>query len=232
MHTAEDVIRIVEPLLLPERLERMRAVVQRRMKSIAVVTEALYDAGNRAAIYRSAEAHGFLHVHVIRPEAATKPRARAVSKGAEKWLHLQRHASAELGVSALRACGYQVLVADLRDAVPLSRVDLSAPTALVFGNERDGISPNMRALADGAFTIPMVGFVESLNVSVAAAITLAYARDRREEALGGASSDLTPDEAQLLYAAYLMRAAPSALRELHRWYGQELPWLAQLQPRP
>lgn len=200
--------------LTPERFARVVDVVRRRMCGITVVLENTYDPGNRNAVYRSAEGHGLTEVHLVRPELAQKRTARSVSRGAEKWLDVHAHAGTQEAVAVLKARGFRVAVADLRAAVPLQSLSFAEPTAIVFGNEKDGISEEMRSLADQAFVIPMLGFAGSYNVSVAAAMTLSWARLSRERALGR-ETDLTPAEADDLLFDYLMRAAkPDDLVEL------------------
>ena len=196
--------------LVPKRLARLRAVIGRRMKGLTVVMESLYDPGNRSAIYRSAEAHGLLHCHLIDPDAATKPHARAVSRGAEKWLWIEKHANTTEGVKKLQSFGYQVLAADMNGTQPLDSIDFSTPIALVFGNERLGISDTLREQANGTFSIPMAGFVESFNVSVAASIALHVARKKREQLLGRIS-DLSVKEQEYLLADYIQQSVGRTL---------------------
>ena len=191
--------------LTPERVRRLREVVDVRMKGLCVVLECIYDAGNRSAVYRTAEGHGLVDVHVVRPDYATKPHARQVSKGAEKWLHRHEWDGATPCVHALRASGFQILAADLESARPLQAIDFSRPTALVFGNEKYGITQEMRDACDGGFLIPMRGFAQSFNISVAAAISVAHARVARERAIG-ARTDLDADESLQLLAEFVSKS--------------------------
>ncbi len=190
--------------LTAARQARIREVVDRRMRGVAVVLDSLYDPGNQAAVYRSVEAFGFLDCHVVNPAFAKKSNPRAVSRGAEKWLNMHIWQQAEEAIASLRASGHAIWVADVRNAVPLSQVRFDRKVALVFGAEHAGLSPAFRAAADGAFTVPTVGFVESLNISAAATATLAEARIARERALG-ARTDLTFEEREALYLDYLGR---------------------------
>lgn len=193
-----------EPSLTEARRARIREVADRRMRGVTVVLDSLYDPGNQAAVYRSVEAFGFLDCHVVNPAVAKKSNPRAVSRGAEKWLNLHIWEQPEEAIAALRASGHAIWVADVRNAVPLSQVRFDRKVALVFGAEHAGLSPAFRAAADGAFTVPTVGFVESLNISAAATATLAEARLARERALG-AKTDLTFEEREALYLDYLGR---------------------------
>jgi tRNA (guanosine-2'-O-)-methyltransferase len=190
--------------LTAARQARIREVVDRRMRGVAVVLDSLYDPGNQAAVYRSVEAFGFLDCHVVNPAFAKKSNPRAVSRGAEKWLNMHIWQQAEEAIASLRASGHAIWVADVRNAVPLSQVRFDRKIALVFGAEHAGLSPAFRAAADGAFTVPTVGFVESLNISAAATATLAIARAQRERAIG-ARTDLTATERDDLYRDYCAR---------------------------
>lgn len=204
----------------PERIERLRRVVGRRMKGLTVVLEDLYDAGNRSAVYRSAEAFGVRDVHVIRPETATKPHARAVSRGAEKWIDIQEWEDTERCVAALQRDGFAVFAADLRAARPLQTIDFGRPVALVFGSEQRGITDAMRRAVDGTFVIPMAGFTSSFNVSVAASIALQHARVERERALG-AETDLDAHERARMLHDFAERSSRWLRRTQKRGVGKE-----------
>lgn len=185
------------------------------MHGICVGLEGLYDPGNRSSIYRSAEGLGLYCIDVIYPEAARKSQARQVSRGAEKWIEVRTHKTTALGIASLRERGYQIAAADLEHAQPLEAVDFARPTALVFGNERDGISDELRQAADCRFRLPMQGFAESFNVSVAAAMSMSIARTLRERAIG-AATDLDEDQRRSLRARYLRLATGSAELILER----------------
>lgn len=209
MSNAQAVIDVLEDCISESRLARMRDIVRSRMKGLTVVLEDLYDSGNRSAVYRTAEGHGIRDVHVIRPERARKPHARDVSRGSEKWLEIKEYESTTECMQQLRDGGFQVIAADLDSARPISTYTFQRPTALVFGNERDGITDEMRSLADGSFLIPMRGFIQSYNISVAAAIAVAHAREGRERALG-CRTDLGFVESQELLASYMRRSFRTA----------------------
>ncbi|TVR01514.1 MAG: TrmH family RNA methyltransferase [Deltaproteobacteria bacterium] len=203
--SVEEVIALLEPHLRPERCARLAGVAAQRMESLTVVLEGLYDPGNRSAVYRTAESFGVLDLHVVNPAAAKKPHARAVSRGAEKWTRIHEWAWPEDAVRSLRARGFLVAASDLQAEVALHEVSFEQPVALVFGNEHDGITEEMRELADVRFVVPMRGFTESLNISTAAAVCIAHARAARERALG-ALTDLDMQQVRRLHAAYLRRA--------------------------
>jgi tRNA (guanosine-2'-O-)-methyltransferase len=168
---AEAIVRILAPLVTDARLARIDSVIARRTRSLIPVLEGLSDPHNGAAILRSADAFGCHEVHVV---AGRLPFAisHRVSKGTHRWLELVESASATECATRLRARGYQIFVASMEGTMTPEDLGAVPKAAVVLGNEHAGPSEEMRALADGTYRIPMVGFVESLNVSVASAITL------------------------------------------------------------
>jgi tRNA (guanosine-2'-O-)-methyltransferase len=166
-----DVVLALAPLVTEARLARIDAVIAKRTRSLVPVLEDLADPHNGAAVLRSADAFGCHEVHVIekgRPFAIS----HRVSRGTHRWLELVHHASTEVCLDALHARGYQVFVAAMDGTLTPEDLARVPRAAVVFGNEHRGVSDAVRAAAAGTYAIPMVGFVESLNVSVASAITL------------------------------------------------------------
>jgi tRNA (guanosine-2'-O-)-methyltransferase len=155
-----------------------------------------------AAVLRSADAFGVQEVHVLAaPEAFLA--SKRIAQGTERWIDVVEHESPSACVRALRQRGHKVYVAAMDGTVTPDELAREDRVAIVFGNEHAGVSDAMRALADGTYTIPMRGFVQSLNVSVAAAITL-YGATR------GRTGDLSPAERELLHARYLLASVPRA----------------------
>lgn len=167
------------------RQERVRGVLERRQPDLTVVLENVHDPHNVSAVLRSCDAVGVLRVHLIytfeQPPGGVF--ARTTSASAAKWVETERHASVADCYTALRATGYAILATALAESsIDLYAADLTRPTALVFGNEMRGVSPEAAALADTLVAIPMMGMVESLNVSVACAVTLYEALRQRRAA--------------------------------------------------
>jgi tRNA (guanosine-2'-O-)-methyltransferase len=153
---------------------------------------------------RSAEALGYQSVHVIESADRFKRSART-AQGADKWLDVVRWPSPAPCVAHLHEAGYQIVVTDLEASRTLGEVDFTQKTAVVFGNEAAGISPEMASLADARCVIPMAGFVESFNISVAAAVVLYHAFRYRVDRLG-AHGDLDEQELNLLRARWYMKS--------------------------
>jgi tRNA (guanosine-2'-O-)-methyltransferase len=159
----------------------MRGVLERRHDDLVVVIENIHDAHNASAILRSCDAFGVGRIALVYTDQEYPEISGGVAAKVQKWLRFDRYDTAEACVTALHSEGIRVLATDLTDqSADYLSVDFHGPTAIVLGNEHSGCSPEMVALADGALIVPMVGFVQSLNVSVAAAVILAeIARQRR-----------------------------------------------------
>lgn len=171
----------------------MRDVLGQRIGWVRVALEAVYHRHNVSAALRTCDAMGLHHVHLVERQFQA---ARGAARGGERWLDLTLHPSPEHAIAALRSRGCAIYVADLADdhvtpeAIPLDR-----PVCLWFGSEVNGVGEVARAAADGVVTIPMRGFSQSLNVSVAAAMLIRTVAERARAEVG-AQALLDPDEAQ------------------------------------
>lgn len=205
--SAAEVIARLAPKIRRNRRERIAEVIGSRTASVTVVLEDLYDRGNISAVLRTAEALGYLSVHVIRKSRKFREADR-VTRGADKWLCIREHKSTVDTLADIREQGYRIVATHFDDAQPIEQVDFSVPTAVIFGNENAGVSDDALACADSRIVVPMSGFTQSFNISVAAALTLYHiARDRRQRGLAG---DLTDDERRILTAEYYLRSVRRA----------------------
>lgn len=198
----EEVVRRLEPIVGERRRERLREVIGARLASVSVVFEAPHDPHNGAAVVRSCEAFGVQTLHVVERKEAFLA-AASVARGAQKWIDVVAHPTAAEAVAAVRAAGLE-LVATHPDG-ELAPADLAAVPrlALVLGNEREGIGAELAQACARRVRVPMRGFVESLNVSVTAAILL-------HAATSGRSGDLPAAERRRLYARGLYFSVPHA----------------------
>jgi tRNA (guanosine-2'-O-)-methyltransferase len=213
----ETVVQTLGPYLTEERRARIEAALDGRSHHLATVVEGLINTGNVSAVMRTAEGLGVQPLHAVQgPSEARFKRSSRTAQGGDKWLDVHVWEGAADCAAFLRARGYQIAVTHLDDdAVPISHVDFTRPTALVFGNERDGASEAMLAEADVRVILPLTGFVQSYNISVAAAIGLYHAWNQRTERLG-AHGDLSRADRDALRASFYARAAPHAERILLR----------------
>lgn len=211
---AEIVERLAE-FLTPDRQGRIESVLGDRTYRVATVVEGLVNVGNVSAVMRSAEALGFQPFHVITGDESFKDSKRT-SQGAEKWLDVYQWDTPADCVAHLRDDGYRVIVTHLDEtSVPIGDVDFTRKTALVFGNEREGVSREMLALSDDRCIIPMSGFVQSFNISVAAAVALYHARQDRVSRQG-THGDLSEDRLVEIRAIYYLRSVRHAWKILEQ----------------
>lgn len=210
---AEMVIDALSPVVTPERLRRIERVVDARTDDLAIVLDRIADPHNSSAVLRSAEAFGVQNVHAIVGEHGFRA-SRGVAKGTERWLDVARYASAAACARRLKEGGYQIYVAAMGGRVSLDDLGRVPRLAVVFGNEHRGVSQEMREVADGAFSIPMRGFVESLNVSVAAAIAMQTLSESGRSALD-------PARKRELLARFLMNSVRNADRVIEQSLGNE-----------
>ena len=214
------VLETLLPLLSAERLERFDNVLSHRTRHITVVLENVFQSRNASAVMRSCDGFGIQDVHLIEninPWMAN----RSVSKGTPTWLTLHRYRAAHDPIDAcvqrLRQRGYQIAVTTPHvnghfvEDLPIDR-----PIALVMGTEWKGVSERMREVADHHVMIPMRGFAESLNISVAAAVALHELTRRMQQELARAVWTLSETERLSLreeWAVKSVRKGEAILRQ-------------------
>lgn len=198
--SAAGVVQALEPLSLPRRVERIKAVLALRLKSVTVVMDAPHDPHNGAAILRSCEAFGVQSLHVVeRIEPFLV--AQRVSQGTERWVDVIRHPNAADAATAIRSQGFSLAVAHPMGELLPADLSQIPRVALIMGNEHDGVCEELARAADHTVRVPMRGFVESLNVSVTTALLLeAAVRDR--------AGDLSSAEQEFLLARALFGTVP------------------------
>ena len=160
--------------LLSTRQQKMRQILERRQPNLTVVLEDVHDPHNHSAVMRSCDAVGSMEVYVVNTLAPpiTKLGKRS-SAGAKKWVDLHTFEDIDACMAAVKAKYDKVFATHLsQDAVSLYDLELTGSVALLFGNERLGLSPQILQYADSNFIIPMQGMVQSLNISVACAVSL------------------------------------------------------------
>lgn len=170
--TDPELISFLEDHLTPKRKALFEKVVNQRTNHFTVATEDVYQLHNTSAVMRSCDVFGIQNIHVIE-ERNLKRIDREIAMGAQKWVSLNRYHSVEECVGQLRSKGYQIVATSPHgEAVELADFPVSTPSAIFFGTEKHGLSQELLTAADVKLKIPMVGFTESLNISVSAAIIL------------------------------------------------------------
>ena len=170
--------------MTPERQNRLLYVLNKRQGDITVVLENVFDPHNISAVMRTCDAVGVQEIYVLNSKIPPHKKWGAKSSSsAAKWLTIHQYDNTDDCISSLRKRYSTILTTHLSsDAVSLHSIDFTKSIALVFGNEHSGVSNEIRALADGNFIIPQVGIIQSLNISVACAVTLYEAYRQKNNA--------------------------------------------------
>lgn len=164
----------------PERFQRITSVLKSRQPDLTLCLEEVHKPNNVSAVIRTADAAGLHKIHAVWPDEKMRTLSHT-SAGARNWVEVETHDSAAEAFAALKAQGMQILVTNLSDsAVDFREIDYTKPTAIVLGGEKHGISKQALTMADQDIIIPMVGMVQSLNVSVASALILYEAQRQRQ----------------------------------------------------
>ena len=162
------------------RIERMAAVLAKRLPDLTVVLENIHDPHNVSAILRTCDAVGVVRVELLYTCESFPKIGRKSSSSASKWVERRKHTSVEECYAVLRSEGYRIIATRLdANAQTLYESTLTGKVALVLGNEHRGVSEAAASQADSRLYIPMRGMIESLNVSVAAAVLLYEALRQR-----------------------------------------------------
>lgn len=201
-YSAEEVITALEPLVIPTRRERLQAVLARRIGSVALLLDGIRDPYNGVALLRTCEALGVQDVHLVEHGDPFLV-SRRVTQGAHHWLDIHHHPEPGEALLAIRRSNHALVLA--HPAGELDPGDLAAleRVCIVLGNEHDGVCDAIASACSRSVRVPMVGFAESLNVSVTGGILLA-------QATRGRLGDLSSEVRRLLYAKALFRTVSRA----------------------
>jgi tRNA (guanosine-2'-O-)-methyltransferase len=165
-----------------ERIQKVKRVLSRRQPDLRIVLEEVTNTHNASAVVRTCDAAGILYLDIISSSGEPFPVNEAVSTRAEKWLHFNYYHSTTECLEKLKQKGFTIAATFLGNkALPYTMVDYAQPLAVVFGNESEGISEEAQNLADYLIKIPMIGMVQSLNLSVSVGIILYEAVKQRTE---------------------------------------------------
>lgn len=163
-----------------ERLAKIKRLLADRQPDLTVFMDELHKPQNLAAVMRTADAVGIGKIHAVWPKKQIRQHHHT-SGGSARWVEVEVHQDRQQAISTLKSQGMQVLAAHLSDkAVDFREVDYTKPTAILLGQEKHGVTEDGAELADQHIIIPMMGMVQSLNVSVANAVILYEAQRQRQ----------------------------------------------------
>ncbi|WP_070786707.1 TrmH family RNA methyltransferase [Flavobacterium crassostreae] len=165
-------LEFLETILTDNRKEKFLKVLQNRTNHFTIAVEDIFQMHNTSAVMRSCEVFGLQELHVIEQRYG-KSIDKEIAMGAQKWVDIHTYTKITDCIDTLKNKGYQIIATTPHEHdCLLEDFDITKPSALFFGTERDGLSEEILQRADGYLKIPMVGFTESLNISVSAAIII------------------------------------------------------------
>ena len=168
----QELLHYLEGFITENRKEGFLRVLKNRTKHFTIAMEDIFQLHNTSAVMRSCEVFGIQELNVIEQKFGKRIDTE-IAMGAQKWVDVFRYNSVQSCMDEMRAKGYQIIATTPHDeSCFLHEFDISKPAALFFGTERDGLSQEVLDQADGFLKIPMVGYTESLNISVSAAIII------------------------------------------------------------
>jgi len=209
---SKALVEYLSGFITENRLKRFGKIIQHRTRHLTVVLEDIYQPHNAAAVLRSCDCFGIQDVHVI--ENQNKFEANPdVELGSAKWITMIKHNEKEENtadcIASLKKNGYKIVVTSPhKNDCTIEELDITSKTALFFGTEMRGATPVAFEQADGFVKIPMVGFTESLNISVSAAVTLYTLVSRLKKS--GVDWRLTEKEIQEIKLQWIKNSLPKA----------------------
>lgn len=207
----------LEDFISEERRERFISVLSNRTKHITVALEDVFQMHNTSAVIRSCDVFGIQEAHLIQNRNANEL-DKNIAMGAQQWVDLHRYKNTQDCIGALKAKGYKIIATTPHnDSVLLHDFNVDEKIALFFGTERDGLTPAVLEQADGFLKIPMKGFTESLNISVAAAIILQDLHTKLTQT--DSAWQLTENEKLEKRLEWTKKSIKSIDRILERYYG-------------
>ena len=204
------------------RRERLENVLARRTRDLTIVIDRLDKPHNYMAVLRTCEAFGIQDIHLVIPDNQDGDTiSSGVTQGAHKWLTLHTYRDWEACFDKLRQNGYRLYASCLSPtAGTLESFDLADRTALIFGNELEGLTSEQTAACDGVFMLPMEGFSQSFNISVACALSVQrFFLARAEQGL--TRGKLSDTEQTKLRVEWMIKAVPHSDRILEEEQRRE-----------
>lgn len=207
----KKLISYLENIVTEERKQVFQDVLKERTRHFTVILEDLFQKHNTSAITRSCEVFGIQDIHIIENKYKTYV-SNQVGKGSQKWMTFHKYNqlthNTQACIDAVKAQGYQIIATTPHENSKfVGDFDITKKSAFVFGVEKEGVSDMMLEQADGHLKVPMYGFTESLNVSVAAAIVLQDVSTRVRKS--DVEWELKPEETDAIYLSWLKKSIKS-----------------------
>ena len=214
-----DLLEYLEGFLTDSRKEKFLKILENRTNHFTIAMEDVYQLHNTSAVMRSCEVFGIQELNVVEQKFGKRIDTE-IAMGAQKWVDINRFNSMQNCMDSLKEKGYQIIATTPHnDSCMLHEFDISKRSAIFFGTERDGLSQEVIDQADGYLKIPMVGFTESLNISVSAAIIIQDITNRLRQS--GIDWKLTPDEILQKRLTWTRNSIKDIKRIEERYYNQK-----------
>ncbi len=208
--------------MTPGRYKKIRNTLDKRQPDLTILTENVHKPHNISAIMRTCDAVGISTAHIVMPDDEGFRSRSGIAMGSERWVDYKMHNDIDAAISHLKNENYNIYAAHLSESsIDYRKIDYNAPTAILMGTEKYGVSERAIELSDEHIVIPMMGMVESFNVSVATAIILAEAQNQRAEAGLYDSNRLSGN----VYSRYLFRWCQPVVTRFCDERGLEYPSL-------
>jgi tRNA (guanosine-2'-O-)-methyltransferase len=204
----EQLIQYLSRYITENKKQLIDKVLEERTRHLTVVVEDVYQPHNASAVVRTCDCFGIQDLHIIENRNKYEVN-RDVTLGSSKWVDIIKHNKADsnntrLCIETLKKQGYKIIATTPHHKdVNLDDLNIDHKTALIFGNEKEGLSQEVMDLADGFVKIPMVGFTESLNISVSAAVCIHHLMYKLKEST--IDWRLTHDEKQEIKLSWIKR---------------------------
>jgi len=215
----QNLLNYLETYLTEKRRERFKKILNERTRHFTVATEDVYQLHNTSAVMRSCDVFGIQDMHVVE-EVNAKRIDREIAMGAQKWVDLHRYDTTKDAIKLLKKEGYQIVATTphTNDCV-LKDFDISKKSCFFFGRETEGLSDLVIQEADSFLKIPMVGFTESLNISVSAAIILQDVTSRLKK--GSIAWQLSQEEKDVKRLDWIKKTIKSYDKIVARYYESQ-----------
>jgi len=220
----KELLNLFESYLTDKRKTLYKKVIAERTCHFTVVLEDISQPHNASAILRTCDIFGVQDLHTVENKYINRV-SKYVAKGSQKWITSKRYKSdgnnTQICFDNLREKGYQIIATSPHNnSCLLQDFDISKKTAFVFGEETEGISNFVKENADGFLNIPMVGFTESLNISVAAAIILQDVTTKLRNS--DINWHLSEEEKEMLYYDWLKNSIKNSDVIEEKFYESKL----------
>lgn len=207
------------------RIYRIAKAIHNRQCDLIFALDGVHDQHNLSAVLRTADATGVGHVIWFPDICKPKTVNPEVSKGSEKWVKLEIVDNLTKRLSELKKQGFKIAATHMGSrAVDFRSIDWTTSWVVVMGNEQSGCSDDILEVADENIALPMLGLVQSLNVSVAAAVIM-YEIQRQRENAGMYSRTMPPGHVELLFKQWQLEPQGYKLHMMLRRPEGELPAL-------